>query len=151
MRDAAEQDLFDQVEDVFDTIGADPTNFESLGDTMPEGVHFSGWYWPGAYDTEADRALVGLSQETCQDDSEVLAYPTFTGGRTWAGVYALKRAIEATGSAVPADVISGLERYTFEDDPRGPTTITGRATKRPLAQLSARPHATQTCPTTALE
>ena len=120
---AVEQGLFGEVDDVFDTTGADPTNFEALGDTMPEGVHFSGWYWPGAYDTEADRSFVERYRETYQDDSEVLAHPTFTGGSTWAAIHAIKGAIEAAGSTAPGDVIPRLEGYTIENDPRGATTI----------------------------
>ncbi|MXR52419.1 ABC transporter substrate-binding protein [Halovenus sp. WSH3] len=120
---AAEQGLFDQVDDVFDTIGADPTNFEALGDTMPEGLHFSGWYWPGAYGTEADQNFIDLYQSTYEDDSEVLAYPTFTGGSTWAAVQIYKDAIEAAGGTNPDDVISEMEGYTYEDDPRGSVTL----------------------------
>ncbi len=120
---ASEQGLFEEVDDVFDTIGADATNFEALGDTMPEGVHFSGWYWPGAYGTEADQRFIELYQETYQDDSEVLAYPTFTGGSTWAAIQIYKDAMEAVGGTNPDDVVSQMEGYTYEDDPRGSVTL----------------------------
>jgi branched-chain amino acid transport system substrate-binding protein len=120
---AAEQGLFEEVDDVFDTIGADPVNFNSLGDTMPDGVHYSGWYWPGTYDTDADQSFIDLYQETYQDDDEVLAYPTFTGGSTWAAVQIYKDAIEAAGSTNPDDIISQMEGYTFENDPRGTITL----------------------------
>ena len=120
---AAEQGLFDEVDDVFDTIGADPTNFEALGDTMPEGLHFSGWYWPGAYDTDADQNFIELYQDTYEDDSEVLAYPTFTGGSTWAAIQIYKEAMEAAGGTNSDDVISEMEGYTFENDPRGSITL----------------------------
>ncbi|AQL41839.1 hypothetical protein BV210_03515 [Halorientalis sp. IM1011] len=120
---AAEQGLFDQVDDVFDTIGADPNNFEALGDTMPEGVHYSGWYWPGAYDTEADRNLIETFRNAYQNDSEVLAYPPFTGGSTWAAVQIYKQAIEAAGSTNSDDIIAEMEGLTYEDDPRGSITI----------------------------
>jgi branched-chain amino acid transport system substrate-binding protein len=120
---AAEQGLFEQVDDVFDTIGADPTNFEALGDTMPEGVHFSGWYWPGAYGTETDQSFIDRYREAYQDDSEVLAYPTFTGGSTWAAINIYKQAMEAAGGTNSGDVISEMEGLTYEDDPRGSITL----------------------------
>ncbi|SDF82066.1 ABC transporter substrate-binding protein [Halorientalis regularis] len=120
---AAEQGLFDQVEDVFDTIGADPNNFDALGDTMPEGMHYSGWYWPGAYDTEADEQFIERFRNAYENDSEVLAYPPFTGGSTWAAVHIYKQAIEAAGSTNPDDIISEMEGLTYENDPRGSITI----------------------------
>jgi len=121
---AAEQGLFEQVDDVFDTIGADATNFAALGDTMPEGVHYSGWYWPGAYDTDTDQNFIDLYQETYQDSSEVsVAYPTFTGGSTWAAIQIYKDVIEAAGGTNPDDMISEMEGYTYDDDPRGSITL----------------------------
>jgi branched-chain amino acid transport system substrate-binding protein len=121
---AAEQGLFEQVDDVFDTIGADATNFAALGDTMPEGVHYSGWYWPGAYGTDADENFIQAYQDAYQDSSEVsVAYPTFTGGSTWAAIQIYKDAIEAVGGTNPDDLISQMEGYTYEDDPRGSVTL----------------------------
>lgn len=120
---AAEAGLFEEVVDVLDTIGASPDNFEALGDTMPEGVHYSGWYWPGAYDTEEDQNFIDLYQETYEDDDNITSYPTFTGGSTWAAVQIYADAIEETGSTEPDDIIEFMEGYTLEDDPRGPTTI----------------------------
>ncbi len=120
---AADQGLFDQVDDVFDTIGADPTNFEALGDTMPEGVHYSGWYWPGAYGTDADERFISLYEEAYADDDSVLAYPTFTGGSTWAAVQIYKEVIESVGSTNSEDIIGEMEGYTFENDPRGTITL----------------------------
>lgn len=120
---AAEQGLFDEVDDVFDTIGADPNNFQALGDTMPEGLHFSAWYYPSAYDNEYNQALIDRFAETYSDDSSILEYPPFTGGSTWAAVQIYRDAIEAAGSTNPDDVIAEMEGYTFEEDPRGPVTI----------------------------
>jgi len=111
------------VDDVFDTIGADPTNFDALGDTMPEGVHYSGWYWPESYGTDADQRFIDLYQETYADDDSVLAHPTFTGGSTWAAINIYKEAIEAAGSTEPDAIIEQMEGYTFEDDPRGTITL----------------------------
>ncbi|MFB6085110.1 MAG: ABC transporter substrate-binding protein [Halorientalis sp.] len=120
---AVEQGLFEQVDDVFDTIGADPNNFQALGDTMPEGVHYSGWYWPGAYDTEADRKFINKFRNAYKNDSDILAYPPFTGGSTWVAPFIYKQAIESAGSTKPDDIIAEMEGLTFEDDPRGPATI----------------------------
>jgi len=120
---AADQGLFDQVDDVFDTIGADPVNFQALGDTMPEGVHYSGWYWPGAYGTDADEEFLSAYEDAYADDDNILAYPTFTGGSTWAAVHIYKQAIEAAGSTEPGEIISEMEGLTFEEDPRGTITL----------------------------
>ncbi len=120
---AAEQGLFEQVEDVFDTIGADPNNFQALGDTMPEGLHFSAWYYPSAYDNEYNQAFIDRFQETYADDSSILEYPPFTGGSTWAAIMIYRDAIEAAGSTNPDDVIAEMEGYEFTEDPRGPVTI----------------------------
>ena len=120
---AAEQGLFEEVDDAFDTIGADPVNFNSLGGTMPEGVHYSGWYWPGAYGTEADQNFIDAFVDADEDDDEILAYPPFTGGSAWAAIQIYKEAIEAAGSTEADDVISQMEGYTFEDDPRGTITL----------------------------
>jgi len=120
---AVEQGLFEQVDDVFDTIGADPNNFQALGDTMPDGYHFSAWYYPSAYDNEYNQAFVDRFRETFADDSSTLEYPPFTGGSTWSAVQIYRDAIEAAGSTNPDDIISQMEGYTFEEDPRGPVTI----------------------------
>jgi branched-chain amino acid transport system substrate-binding protein len=120
---AADQGLFEDVEDAFDTIGADPVNFNSLGDTMPDGLHYSGWYWPGAYGTDADQNFIDAFVDAYEDDDEILAYPPFTGGSAWAAIQIYKEAIEAAGSTEADDVISQMEGYTFEDDPRGTVTL----------------------------
>jgi ABC-type branched-subunit amino acid transport system substrate-binding protein len=121
---AAEQGLFDEVDDVYDTIGADPVNFDAIGDAIPEGLHFSGWYWPGAYGTEADQQFIDLYQETYEGSGDVTVnHPTFTGGSTWAAVNIYADVIESVGGTNADDIISEMEGYTFENDPRGPTTL----------------------------
>ena len=120
---ATEQGLFEQVEDVFDTIGADPTVYKALGDTTPEGIHMSGWYWPTAYDNEHNQAFLDAYREEYQDDDTTPNIPGFTGGSTWASIFMYKKAIEAAGSTNADDIISELEGITIDDDPRGPTTI----------------------------
>jgi branched-chain amino acid transport system substrate-binding protein len=120
---AAEAGLFEEVVDVFDTIGASPDNFESLGDTMPEGVHYSGWYWPGAYGTDEDQAFIDRYQETYADDDSITEYPTFTGGSTWAAIQIYADAIEEAGGTDPEEIIDVMEGYTLENDPRGSTTL----------------------------
>ncbi len=120
---ALEAGLFEEVVDVLDTIGASPDNFEALGDTMPEGVHYSGWYWPGAFDTDSDQSFVDLYQETYADDDAVTEWPTFTGGSTWAAIQIYADAIEETGGTDADEIIDFMEGYTLEDDPRGSTTL----------------------------
>jgi len=120
---AAEQGLFEQVDDVFDTIGADPTVYEALGDTTPEGIHMSGWYWPTAYDNEHNQAFLDAYREEYQDDDTTPNLPGFTGGSTWASIFMYKKAIEAAGSTNADDIIAEMEGLTLESDPRGPTTI----------------------------
>jgi len=118
-----EQGLFEEIEDAFDTIGADPVNFNTLGDTMPEGMHYSGWYWPGAYGTDADQNFIDTYSSAYEDDDEILAYPTFTGGSTWGAIHMYKQAIEAAGGTEPEGIIGEMEGLTFEDDPRGTITL----------------------------
>ncbi|MFC7228515.1 ABC transporter substrate-binding protein [Salinirubellus salinus] len=120
---AVEQGLFEQVDDVFDTIGADPTVFSALGDTMPEGFHYSGWYWHSAYDNENNQRFLDAYADAYEDDSETISIPSFTGGSTWAAVFIYKQAMEAAGSTNPDDVISEMEGLTFAEDPRGSITL----------------------------
>lgn len=117
---AAEQGLFDEVMDVYDTIGADPSNFESLGDDMPEGFHYSGWYWPGAYGTDADQAFIDLYVDAYEDDDSITNYPTFTGGSTYTAVHAAAKAIEESGGTDADGIIEASEGLEVENDPRGP-------------------------------
>ena len=123
VQQATEQGLFEQVDDVFDTLGTDPTIFKALGDTMPEGYHYSGWYWHSAFDNEYNTDFVNAWKEKYSDDSEVVGIPSFTGGSTWAAIWLYKAAIEAAGSTEPDAIISELEGRSFEQDPRGPITI----------------------------
>jgi branched-chain amino acid transport system substrate-binding protein len=123
VQQATEQRLFDQVTDVFDTIGADPTVFSALGDTMPEGYHYSGWYWHSAYDNENNQNFLDTYRNAYEDDSETIPIPSFTGGSTWAAVFIYKQAMEAAGSTNPDDVIAEMEGLTFAEDPRGSVTL----------------------------
>lgn len=120
---AAEQGLFEQVEDVFDTLGASPGNFDQVSDVIPRGIHFSGWYWHSAFDNEANSEYLDLYRETYEDDNNVHGIPTFTGASTYSSIWMYKQAMEAAGSTDFDDVISEMEGMTFEDDPRGPVTF----------------------------
>jgi branched-chain amino acid transport system substrate-binding protein len=119
---AADQGLFEEVEDVFDTIGADPTVYEALGDTTPEGIHMSGWYWASAYDNENNTAFLDKYRSMYEGENTP-NIPGFTGGSTWAAIYMYKKAIEAAGSTESDAIISELEGITIDNDPRGSTTI----------------------------
>ncbi len=118
VQQATEQGLFDQVDDVFDTLGADPTVFSALGDTMPEGVHYSSWYWPTAFDNEANSNYVQAFMDA--NDGQ---YPSFTGPSTYAAIWMYKQAIEGAGSTEPDAIISEMEGMSFADDPRGEITF----------------------------
>jgi branched-chain amino acid transport system substrate-binding protein len=117
VQQATEQGLFEQVDDVFDTLGADPTVFSALGDTMPEGVHYSSWYWHSAYDNQANTDFVQAFA-----DANDGALPSFTGPSTYSAIWLYKRAIENAGSAAPDDVISEMEGISYSG-PRGEWTI----------------------------
>jgi branched-chain amino acid transport system substrate-binding protein len=121
VQQANEQGLFDEVDDVFDTIGADPNGFDALGDSMPEGLHFSGWYWGSAFDNPENEAFLEAYREE-YEDSDVIPYPSFTGGSSYEAVYVYKEAIEAAGSTDPDDIISEMEGMEFTG-PRGTWTM----------------------------
>lgn len=121
---AASQGLFDEVVDVFDTLGASPLVFRSLGDTMPEGVHFSTWYWHSAWDNQHnDNFLDTYANHPYVADQDLPPIPSFSGGSTWSAIFLYKKAIEAAGGVDADNVISELEGMTFQKDPRGPITI----------------------------
>jgi ABC-type branched-subunit amino acid transport system substrate-binding protein len=121
VQQAGEQGLFDQVDDVFDTIGADPNNFSALGSSMPEGLHYSGWYWHSAFDNDQnDQFLQAYRNE--YEESDIVPIPSFTGGSSYAAPYVYKEAIEAAGSTDPDDIISEMEGLEFTG-PRGTWTL----------------------------
>jgi len=121
VQQADEQGLFDEVDDVFDTIGADPSAFAALGDTLPEGLHISGWYWGSAFDNEENDQFL----QTYEDEhggTDVNPYPSFTGGSSYAAPFVYKQAIEAAGSTEPDDVIAEMKGLEFTG-PRGTWTL----------------------------
>lgn len=126
---AVEHGLFDRVDDVFDTLGADPRVFETLGETMPEGVHYSTWYWHSAFDNRYNSRLLDAWNAKYRfayrvsPESQVVGVPPFGTASTWAAVFLYKRAVEAAGGTDPKPVIDELEGATFEEDPRGSITV----------------------------
>jgi branched-chain amino acid transport system substrate-binding protein len=123
VQQALEQGMFDEVEDVFDTLGAMPGTFDQLGDSFPRGIHFSGWYWHSAFDNEANSEYLDLYRGTYEDDDNIYDIPTFTGASTYSSIWVYKQAMEAAGSTEFDDVVSEMEGMTFEDDPRGPVSF----------------------------
>ncbi|WP_254537136.1 ABC transporter substrate-binding protein [Halomarina litorea] len=117
VQQATEQGLFDQVDDVFDTLGADPTVFEALGTTMPEGVHYSSWYWHSAYDNQENQDFVQAYK-----DANGGSLPSFTGPTTFSAIQIYKKAIEAAGSTEPDAIISEMEGMSHTG-PRGEWTL----------------------------
>lgn len=115
---AAEQGLYDQVTDVFDTLGADPTVFDALGNTMPEGYNYSSWYWHSTYDNKENSKFLKAYKEEYKNDSDRLSVPSFTGPSTYSAIYLYKRAMESAESTAPEDIISELEGMEYTG-PRG--------------------------------
>lgn len=114
---AAQQGLFETATDVFDTLGADPTTFKALGNTMPEGTSFSSWYWHSTFDNQKNKDFVSAWKEEYKN-SDTIGIPTFTGPSTWAAIRLYKRAMENASSTKPDDIISQLEGMQF-NGPRG--------------------------------
>ncbi|WP_313691647.1 ABC transporter substrate-binding protein [Halorarum halobium] len=121
VQQASEQGLFEQVDDVFDTLGADPTVFKALGDTMPEGVHYSSWYWHSAFDNEQNSSYLDYYQ-SAYEGTDTIGVPSFTGASTWSAIRLYKRAIENSGGTEPDGIIGELEGATF-NGPRGEWTL----------------------------
>ncbi|WP_137283771.1 ABC transporter substrate-binding protein [Halorussus salinisoli] len=122
VQQATQQGLFEQATDVFDTLGADPTVFQALGDAMPEGVNYSSWYWHSTYDNENNRNfLQAWNDEYANTDT--IGIPSFTGPSAWSALWMYKRAMENAESTDPGDYIPELEGMEFADDPRGSITI----------------------------
>ena len=113
VQQAVDQGLFEQVDDVFDTLGADPTVFDALGSTMPEGYHYSSWYWHSAYDNQANKEYVQAFKDANGGD-----LPSFSGPPTYSAIQIYKRAIENAGGTEPDGIISEMEGMEYEG-PRG--------------------------------
>lgn len=118
---AADQGLFDQVETTMSSIGASPSNFRALGDTMPEGQHWIAWYWYTAYDNPVNDEFVSAYEEANQG-GDLPSVPEFTGGPSYAGPLAYKQAMEAADGTAPEDVIAEMEGLTL-DSPMGEITL----------------------------
>ena len=118
---AAEQGLFDQVVDVLDTLGADPTIFAALGDQMPEDISFGSWYWFSAYDTPENQAFVDAWRQE-YEGTDIPGVPSIAGPSTWSAIFMYKQAMENAGSTDRDDIISELEGMEF-DSPEGPIRI----------------------------
>ncbi len=117
---ASEQGLFEKVTDVFDTIGADPNVFSALGATMPEGLHFSCWYWHSAFDNDANGTFLDQYRERHSEGS-LPSIPSFTGGSSYAAIGLYIAAIEEAGTD-PDAMIDALEGMSYSG-PRGEWTI----------------------------
>jgi ABC-type branched-subunit amino acid transport system substrate-binding protein len=122
VQQASQQGLFKQVDDVFDTLGADPTGFNALGNRMPEGFSYSSWYWHSTYDNKENKDFVSAWKEEYKG-SDTIGIPSFTGASTWAAIHMYKKAMENAGSTNSDDIISELEGMEFAADPRGPIKI----------------------------
>ena len=121
VQQATEQGLFEQVDDVLDTIGADPNNFAALGEQMPEGYSYSGWYWHSAFDTDQNQQFLDAYRSQ-YEGSDIVPIPSFTGGSSYAAPLVYREAIEAAGSTEPDAIIAEMEGMEFTG-PRGTWTI----------------------------
>jgi branched-chain amino acid transport system substrate-binding protein len=118
---AAEAGLFEEAEDVLSTIGAAPDVFAAVGDTMPEGVHWSAWYYHRAYDNDVNDTFLERYRNT-YEGTDTLPLPSFTGGSSYAAPFFYKEAIENAGSTEPADIIAEMEGMEL-DTPFGPLRL----------------------------
>jgi branched-chain amino acid transport system substrate-binding protein len=118
---AAEAGLYDVVEDQFATISAAPDVFAALGDTVPEGLHWSGWYYHTAFDNDVNDQFLSRYAELYQD-SDLVPIPSFTGGSSYAAPFAYKQAIESAGGTNSDDIVAELEGMTL-DSPFGEITL----------------------------
>lgn len=118
---ALEQGLFDTADYIMDTLGADPTIFEALGDQMPEDVPFGAWYWHSAHDNQRNQEFVSAWRDEYAD-TDVVGIPSIAGPSTWSAVWMLKEAMESTESTEPEDIIEALKGMSF-DSPEGEITI----------------------------
>ncbi len=113
---AAEQGLFDQVEQVYMTLAMDPNVFKALGSTLPEGVKIAGWYWHSAFDNQANTEFLNKYKEHAPE--ELTTIPSFTGGSAYSAIWMYKKAMEAAGGTKTEDVVSELEGIQMSG-PRG--------------------------------
>lgn len=112
-----EQGLFDTADYIMDTLGADPTIFEALGNQMPEDVPFGAWYWHSAHDNPRNDEFVSAWRDEYAD-TDVVGIPSIAGPSTWSAIWMLKEAMESTESTEPEDIIGALEGMQF-DSPEG--------------------------------
>lgn len=122
-KQATEQGLFDQVDQVYMTLAMDPTVFSALGSTMPEGIKVAGWYWHSAFDNETNTEFLNKYADHAED---LPAIPSFTGGSAYSAIWMYKKAMEAAGSTKTADVVSELEGIEVSG-PRGTWTMNSKS------------------------
>lgn len=112
-----EQGLFDTADYIMDTLGADPTIFEALGNQMPEDIPFGAWYWHSAHDNPQNQEFVSAWRDEYVD-TDVVGIPSIAGPSTWSAIWMLKEAMESTESTAPEDIIGALKGMEF-DSPEG--------------------------------
>jgi branched-chain amino acid transport system substrate-binding protein len=88
---------------------------------MPDGQHWSGWYWYTAFDNGVNDEFVGAYEEENQG-GELVPVPTFTGGSSYIAPLIYKQAMEAAGGTNPDDVIAEMEGLSI-DAPMGEITL----------------------------
>lgn len=117
-KQATEQGLYKQSKDVFDTLGADPNVFKSLGSSMPTGYHYHSWYWHSGFKNKQNKQFLDAYWKKYKDDGNIVNIPSFTGPSTYSAIWLYKKAMEKAGTTDPEPVIEQLEGMEFTG-PRG--------------------------------
>ncbi|MFC7157117.1 ABC transporter substrate-binding protein [Halomarina halobia] len=107
IKQAKQYDFFEQIPEFVAGSGAITDVSRSLGDEMVEMIALDRYFFRYP-DTERNRAFV----EAWRDDYDEI--PVNVGQETYAGVYALLRAIEQSGGSDVDSLVSGLEGLEFE-------------------------------------
>jgi len=102
-----EFDFFQEVDEFIQGSGAILDTARSLGEETPQGIANT-HYFPGFPDTDMEQAFVDSFVE------ETDSYPTGGAQEAYSSIYALKGAIEETGSTSTDDMIDGLEGLKWE-------------------------------------
>jgi len=115
VQQALDQGIEDTVDNVITALASDVLQFESLGETMPDGWHWHGWYWHEAFDTEANNSFVESYEEEYGNP------PAMQPPSSYEAIYAYKQVIESVGTNSD-DIVGELEGMTY-DGVRGEVTI----------------------------
>lgn len=115
VQQSTSQGIEDSVEHVITSLGSDILQFNSLGETMPDGWNWHGWYWHDALDTEANADFVDRYEEAHGE------LPAMQPPSSYEAITVYRQVMESVGTN-SEDIIGELEGLTYEG-PRGEVTI----------------------------